>query len=390
MSKSLENLVAAVVLQVMASKKWKSVPQIVQPSGPLPAEPWYDPYEDEREVPLIGEVIIAYAKEHSHRTRLTAYHVESAIANFLTSCHLHEHMPIFHITRETCKSWRQALLDGTTKRFQGRKANAWTIDRKIRLCAHWLDWCVSQEYLGVNPMLGLALPKRLVANSKVKKAAFSDVELATILAAVLKPEVSAHWRASGEPERVEFKWIVFCLAFTGARCMEVLQLSPVDLREIEGVLCFDFHRGEGNSLKNQPSVRVVPVHSQLVTLGFLDWSKTQQGPRLFPLLHPKGSPLVSMWFSRLLKVIGIKKPSLSLHSLRHTLTVKLAQQRTYPPLQNRLLGHAIGKSVEERTYMASLTFTPKELAEAIEKVRLPLELSSTTTELSSTTTLLLP
>ena len=79
-----------------------------------------------------------------------------------------------------------------------------------------------------------------------------------------------------------------------------------------------------------------------------------------------------MWFTRILKALELKRPAVSLHSLRHTLTVKLAQARTYPPLQNRLLGHAIGKSVEERTYMAGLTFSVKELAEAVEAVRFPL------------------
>jgi len=38
----------------------------------------------------------------------------------------------------------------------------------------------------------------------------------------------------------------------------------------------------------------------------------------------------------------MKRPEVSLHSLRHTLTVKLAKARTYPALQNRLLGHATG------------------------------------------------
>lgn len=386
MRPNLEEIVSAVVHQLMAKtagasklgakKAWRAVPIVKQPTGTFPDEPWCwdEPEGEERGdyVPLIGEAIVSYNKEHAHRTKLTAYHVESAISNLLTSTRLHERMPIFCLTREVCKNWRQALLDGTTKRYQGRKANAWTIDRKIRLVAHWLDWCLKQEYLSTNPMLGLSLPKRLVAGSKVKKAAFSDPELSAILKAVGEVQPSGHWRAAGELDIVEWKWIVLCLAFSGARCMEILQLAPSDVRDVEGVLCFDIHRGEGLALKNDPSVRVVPVHSQLVTAGFLEWSRAQTGSRLFPLLHPKGSTAVSMWFTRLLKRLKIKRPALSLHSLRHSMTVRLALARTYPPLQNRLLGHAVGKSVEDRVYLASLTFTPKELGEAIEKIRLPL------------------
>ena len=78
-----------------------------------------------------------------------------------------------------------------------------------------------------------------------------------------------------------------------------------------------------------------------------------------------------MWFTRMFKQLGLKRPAISLHSLRHTLTVKLAQARTYPPLQNRLLGHAVGKSVEDRVYLGSLLYSVKELSEALESVSFP-------------------
>ena len=74
--------------------------------------------------------------------------------------------------------------------------------------------------------------------------------------------------------------------------------------------------------------------------------------RVFPSMYQKGSPLPSMWFARMLKTLGLKRPAVSLHSFRHTLTVKLAQARTFPPLQQRLLGHSLGKDVESRVYLA--------------------------------------
>ena len=70
----------------------------------------------------------------------------------------------------------------------------------------------------------------------------------------------------------------------------------------------------------------------------------------------------------------MKRPEVSLHSLRHTLTAKLAEVRTHPPLQNRILGHALRQSVEDRIYLAGLTFNVKEMAEALEKVRFPVRL----------------
>jgi integrase len=157
--------------------------------------------------------------------------------------------------------------------------------------------------------------------------------------------------------------------------MEILQLRFKDIRQVEGHWVFDINKTEtGNKVKNLPSIRLLPLHSQLIELGFLDWvaaARKDASSRVFPLIHPKGSCLVSMWFSRLLKDLQIKRPEVSLHSCRHTLTVLLAKQRTYPPLQNRLLGHAIGKSVEDRVYLAGLTFSVKELSAALETVTFP-------------------
>ena len=96
-----------------------------------------------------------------------------------------------------------------------------------------------------------------------------------------------------------------------------------------------------------------------------------QAEKVFPILSDKGKELVSIFFSkRILK--GWKTPDITLYSLRHTLTQKLARARTYPALQNRLLGHAIGTSVEDRVYLGSLEFTVKELSEALEAVKFPL------------------
>lgn len=51
MANSIEQIVQAVIQRLVATSR--SIPQVKQPSGPLPDEPWYVPEEDEAEVPLI-------------------------------------------------------------------------------------------------------------------------------------------------------------------------------------------------------------------------------------------------------------------------------------------------------------------------------------------------
>jgi integrase len=91
-------------------------------------------------------------------------------------------------------------------------------------------------------------------------------------------------------------------------------------------------------------VRSVPIHPKLVELGFIDYSARCDG-LLFPGIpqHKSGrySDAPSKAFSRHLKKIGIKRPRLSFHSLRHTFIDRL---KTFAPDQletrERLVGHA--------------------------------------------------
>ena len=85
----------------------RTVPGITLPTGPPPEEPWYDP-EEEDEVPLIGQALLAYEQEHSYRAKMSRYQSERAVASFLAGAGLHEHEPIWTITRDACK--REVML----------------------------------------------------------------------------------------------------------------------------------------------------------------------------------------------------------------------------------------------------------------------------------------
>jgi len=110
------------------------------------------------------------------------------------------------------------------------------------------------------------------------------------------------------------------LLYTGARLNEVTQLLTSDVKEIEGIPCIHIidDPETGKRLKNKGSRRIVPIHSQLVSLGFLDYveARRRQGDvRLFPGLDKK---YVGNWYGKYLKTTGIKRRGLDMHSLRHT------------------------------------------------------------------------
>ena len=69
------------------------------------------------------------------------------------------------------------------------------------------------------------------------------------------------------------------------RLEEIGQLRCEDIKTEGGIYYFDVNN-EGNShLKNNSSIRQIPIHSTLIKLGFLDYVLTQKG-YVFP--DPKG------------------------------------------------------------------------------------------------------
>lgn len=88
----------------------------------------------------------------------------------------------------------------------------------------------------------------------------------------------------------------------------------------------------------------MPLHDELVRKGFLDYVAKCDGP-LFPGIpqHRTGrySDAPSKAFSRHLTTIGIKRPKLSFHSLRHNFSAALKRYRPRDvETRERLLGHA--------------------------------------------------
>ncbi|WP_260432044.1 DUF6538 domain-containing protein [Pseudomonas aeruginosa] len=75
-------------------------------------------------------------------------------------------------------------------------------------------------------------------------------------------------------------WLPLVGYFTGARTNEIAQLDTADIREIDGYPCFDFCPDapgafEAKRVKTEEA-RQVPIHPQLIELGFLDYVESQR------------------------------------------------------------------------------------------------------------------
>lgn len=154
------------------------------------------------------------------------------------------------------------------------------------------------------------------------------------------PECAAF---AADPNQADRYWFPLVGLYTGARVNEVCQLNPqCDIREEEGVWSFyitpDTEAAEGVSkrVKNKTSLRAVPIHSRLITLGFLDYVARVRfsGARLlFPGWGPSGgraSENAERWFRRHLKSLGLRDETpgqrvVGFHCFRHTFLTRAAE-----------------------------------------------------------------
>ena len=72
--------------------------------------------------------------------------------------------------------------------------------------------------------------------------------------------------------------------------------------------------GEGQSVKNKGSKRTMPIHSNLIALGFLDYvqdARAQGQTRLFHQLPRQAngySDAIGKWFAQHLDKVGLSQP----------------------------------------------------------------------------------
>ena len=160
-----------------------------------------------------------------------------------------------------------------------------TINIYLQTYRSLFGWAVQNGYAARNPFDGLALRTDKM-EAEAPKLPFSDGQLETIRAALLSKNTE---------QLRNHRWGTLIAIHSGARLNEVAQLHLEDVKQVEGLWCFDFNQKPGTlkKLKNAASKRVIPVHPKLLEYGFLDFFNTMKArtgnERLFPDFSYGGS-----------------------------------------------------------------------------------------------------
>ena len=194
------------------------------------------------------------------------------------------------------------------------------------------NYAVGMEWMDKNPMSNKVVSGRLSKVNRKNKPMLSAAEMSLIFGS---EEFLRERNATLERERGDARfWVPLLCLFHGFRTNEVCQLYVADVKNEDGIdfLYLRESDDEGNKVKRLKTVssrRKVPLHKEIIAMGFLEFVESRKArceSCLFPSLEAnrRGSKAdtIGKWFGRLrnklLKDIPDIQGAKGLHSLRHS------------------------------------------------------------------------
>jgi integrase len=211
-----------------------------------------------------------------------------------------------------------------------------TINKNLSRVAAFFTWAVGHGYTNLNPAGGMTLrnPKR--ANEERKGFTADDLEKL----------FGTDEYTKGKHGKPYMHWAPLIALYTGARLNEIAQLHVADFVEDSGIPVLSINdEGEGKRLKTKAGKRLIPIHTELIRLGLLNYVqglRKKRVSRLFPelILRRDGyGQTVSKWFARYCDRCGITEPGKVFHSFRHTVIDQLKQAGVAKEKIAALVGH---------------------------------------------------
>ncbi len=255
-----------------------------------------------------------------------------------------------------CKMFKGLSLPDIASKAEAQSLpgrNPKTIKTMVTWLISFFQFAEEEQLLSVNPAKGLKVTQRV--KQQGKKNPFNDTELQQLFSAPVFTgcaDDEKGWRIAGNsfPRRAKY-WIPIIGLHSGMRLNEICQLQIGDLQILPEGPFFSVIDTDGKILKSSTSKRLVPIHSNLVALGIIDWIEEMEkvaapNSSLFPELTSRTSGKrpsdnFSRWFGNLRDSRGLSKSGKSFHSFRHYMTDRLTEQGIRELTIHRLLGWSV-------------------------------------------------
>jgi len=248
------------------------------------------------------------------------------------------------------------------------------INKRLSKLSVFGNWGVRQGLLLTNPFSGM---KFLVKKQPNRRQPFTTDDLKKIL----KPETYLNWTINFEHpykihkvnNKLPYYWVFLLGIFSGMRTNEMCQLRCSDIRKEKNIWFMFVEDSENTKVKTESSIRKVPLHPQLVELGFIDYVgnlRKKKKTRVFWELREDRDGFASKvsrhYNEKFLPAIGVwEKHKKVLYCTRHTFINKLHSEKVDENVIKTLVGHE--KEFTMKHYGGD-PFTPEVLLEEISKV----------------------
>ncbi|MCP1967348.1 DUF6538 domain-containing protein [Bradyrhizobium elkanii] len=277
----------------------------------------------------LKEAIEGWKKERD-RPEGTVHEYGRAIEMFIQ---LHGNLPLLDIRRSHARTFREALqmvprmrrgalLKASLPELSeyGRKhpdaarVSAGTVNKQLGAVQAIAGWGYHNGLVPEDATWSDPFSEMRLEEEQSQRAPFDAGDLQTIFNAPLFTQHKVPAAAKGDAGI----WLPLLALFAGARQAEYAGLRVSDFRKDVDtgamLMWFTRDRKAGRRLKTKTSERVVPVHPQLVALGFLDYVAARRNDDeqawLFPTVAPdqKGALRAwSKWWGRYLRThVGVK------------------------------------------------------------------------------------
>lgn len=269
---------------------------------------------------------------------------------------------------------------------------------RMQWLIRFFTWLTSKEYLKENPAISLKGESGLTKAEKIAakqiagdedeegRAAFTAEQLKLIFSQLhYKTGHGKHVKKPAYWYTFEY-WLPLLGLYGGLRIKEASQLHLADVREVDEVWCLDINRRTADkSLKNDQSVRLIPIHPELIRLGLLrycDSLRLAGYKRVFPdLTWSQGNARYAKESGRkmsdMLKNLGMPRDgTLVYHCLRHNVNNELmrvpvsaipkADEHLKKYIRLKVMGHEVGSDVNIRHYTKTTSVEMYALVSAVD------------------------
>lgn len=286
-------------------------------------------------------------------------------------------LPVHEYTEDHCWTFRN-WLNETRDEKKGEVLAGKTKNNKMSAVSSLFGFAIEKRYRNGNPTRDVK-PFSKNENVKKRRRLYSKDELRAIF---VDGKRDAEWQ----------KWSPLLGLYAGVRITESIQLKPDDVSDEFSVWHIIIRPGRGQRVKGDRA-RVIPVHKELIRLGFIELAKQAKREKrewLFkdvPLVKKKGVDFntpdletimvpsqnaATQWFGRYSNDCGVIDPNVDFHAIRGLFITTGSQLGRDLSLRMELSGHSKGSGVHSTYIYAGASL--KSLKAEIDQVRYPIRI----------------